>query len=105
MQSVHICLAALLRSGRCRGPGKPSEREGCFAPHNFESFPVPRPDLKNVPPKTGQTAFKYPVQVSDTTFATMVLVEERLISKSKSTDLDCLCQPLSVCERLQLDSR
>jgi len=90
MQSVHICLAALLRSGRCRGPGKPSEREGCFAPHNFESFPVPRPDLKNVPPKTCQTAFKYPVQVSDTTFATMVLVEERFTPKNMP---DCFQVP------------
>ncbi len=50
-----------MRSGRFRGPGKRSKKVGGVAPHICEGFPGPpgprgRPDLKNAPPKSGQTA-------------------------------------------------
>ncbi len=50
-----------MRSGRPRGPGTAFQKVGSEAPHIFEGFPGPWPDFKNAPPKSGQTAFRYPV--------------------------------------------
>ena len=53
-----------LRSGRPRGPGKPFQNVGGFAPHIFEGLPGPPgagQTSKTHPNKSGQTAFKYPV--------------------------------------------
>jgi hypothetical protein len=50
---------AFLRSGRPR----PSNLWGAKPPTFLKAFPGPRgrPDLKNAPNKSGQTAFRYPV--------------------------------------------
>ncbi len=54
-------LSESLKSGP-GGPGKPSKMWVAKPPTFLRAFPGPRgrPDLKNAPKKTGQTAFKYP---------------------------------------------
>ncbi len=46
-------------------------------PTFWKAFPGPRgrPDIKNAPPKSGQTAFKYPEKITNTTC--MMLSENR----------------------------
>ncbi len=54
-----------LRSGRPRWPGKAFKNVGREGPHLFEGLPGPpggRPDLKDAPRKSGQTAFRYPAR-------------------------------------------
>ena len=55
-------LGAFLRSGRPRGPGQALKMWGAKPPTFLKPFPGPRgrPDVKNAPQKSDQTAFKYP---------------------------------------------
>ena len=51
-----------MRSGWPRRPGKPFQNVGGVAHHTLEGVPMP-PPLQNAPQKSGQTAFRHPIQI------------------------------------------